>query len=278
MKLTNAAPGEKRWLLLKAWHEDVAKLISGRATLSGALLFEGSSSDTLAAHDGFYPVVLDLTWKSTVVPHLLFVLLLVAGLVGCVVGLRRLREEYKFPILTPMMDSLRVFANDGNPVSVMASINNEMQHNLQGTAAGRESDLCLTDSWILHVVQNDVEVAFFPDVSRIEPLYDFNNGGAGGGHLSGLQIFCRRGRDFFVPLTTEQYEHIQEKMQGRMLASEEIRRLETHTQQLQRLERLVREAGVVGGTCPLPPNPSPSPNPSPDWRYLSPATRCPRGG
>jgi len=44
---------------------------------------------------------------------------------------------------------------------------------------------------------------------------------------------------------------LQEKMQARMHASEEIRRLVSHTQQLERLERLVSAAGEAGFSYPL---------------------------
>jgi len=170
-RLANAAPEERRWLLVKAWREDVSSLLaegSKSVPLSGALLFEGSSAEMmLARHQGFYPVALDLTWRSAMSPHLVFVAAVVAALVACIVGLFRLQEEYTFPILHPIMATLRVYANDGNPVSVLVSINQEMQTNLQGTAAGHESDLWLTDSWILHVVPNDVEVSPPPLPPRI---------------------------------------------------------------------------------------------------------------
>merc|ERR1712220_34782 len=47
-------------------------------------------------------------------------------------------------------------------------------------------------------------------------------------------------------MTTQQFEQIQEKMQSRMVASEEIRRAETHATQLERLRALVDIAGTYG--------------------------------
>jgi len=178
--------------------------------------------------------------------QVILMILLVGALGFCAHHLYTLWLQLKFPITHPIMSALALYSNDGNALPVMVSINDEMTHNLQGRTGGLESDLHITDSWILHVTSASLEVAFFPDVSRIEPLYDYSNGGMGGGHLSGLQIFCRRGKDFFVPLTTEQFEAIQDNMQARMQATEEIRRTELHSTQLDRLQSLVEVAGTYG--------------------------------
>jgi len=241
LKVRLAAPpdgGKALWLLVKA----------APGTLARSQYFVGSLVEAekvgydLSNLRSTLPFVLDCNFRAF--PQMLFAIGLLAAMVTASYHLNRLYQELRFPITHPLMSSLASFSNDGNPVPVMAAINCEMELNLQGEVQGAESELHITDSWIFHARALTLEVAFFPDVARIEPLYDFANGGVGGGHLSGLQIFCRRGRDFFVPMTTAQFELIQDNMHARFQATQEVRSVQTHEAQLERLRRVVEVTGT----------------------------------
>jgi hypothetical protein len=132
--------------------------------------------------------LLDLSWTEAATPQWLF-LVGILGTVGlCARELHRLWLQYRFPISHPLMRALGAY---GNPVTVMGGINTEVEHNLQaspspqpnptnptepetvtprsnpglvlqGSAINVENALILTDSWIVHMRECEVEVSFIP--------------------------------------------------------------------------------------------------------------------
>eukprot|EP00164_Ancoracysta_twista_P004046 GFYU01005431.1.p1 GENE.GFYU01005431.1~~GFYU01005431.1.p1 ORF type:complete len:479 (-),score=92.83 GFYU01005431.1:383-1819(-) len=156
---------------------------------------------------------------------------------GCFLHLYQLWAVQNHPEKHPLIRALAPYVNhqaDGTLMDVMDAIDSEVEQNVQGAVEGHESDLILTDSWLLHCRASTLEVAFFPDIVKMEPLYNFTPEGR---VLLGLQIFCRRGSNFFVALSEQQFQTIEAKLSQRLSIAEVLRNQQVLQEQLTRLRR-----------------------------------------
>jgi hypothetical protein len=115
-----------RWLLVKAADGEVPM---GEWPPGGGHYAVGALVEAGVAHveldpEHFFPYLLDLSWSKSAVPQVGFLVSLLVGIGLFVRELARLRRQHRFPITHPLMATLAAY---GNPVTVMRSLNEEVQ-------------------------------------------------------------------------------------------------------------------------------------------------------
>lgn len=187
----------------------------------------------------FEPYVLEVV-NYTMVPQSLFAAACIVFCSYCLGELRQLIMIQKFPGLNPFVQSLAQYSNDGtSPQAVVGAINREIEAERVATST-IESALFVTECWIINVLSASFQVAHFGDVAHIQPLQSMDTA-----EFVGVQFVCRRGGNFSVRMTQQQFATVEQVLSARQEMAASVHGMAVQRQQIDRLQEAMAEATQV---------------------------------